>query len=249
MDNTDDPFSLTQAQIIERLEQRYGVEDAANMEENERMCLFLSLIVEDEDLPVYVPGEAATEDDDTRQTIVTSSAPDIVSDTAAPKKDEAGLILSLCDISGTDPESAKHLLEAMDWDLTAAVTMCMEGLDLGKRSPVRTPQQDGQDTQLVNVSGGLQSSARTASFTDVGEGTWRDVDPLLEAQQQEVAAQGPQGMTPNGWMTQQPVSRSVWGDIMMAGGGLGHHFVGGGEGSGYGGNFGGNTFTIISNHK
>ena len=263
MDNIDDPFTLTQVQIIERLEQRYGVEDAANMEENERMCLFLSLIVEDEEpiepIPVYSPAESASADgehldiNDTRQG-TTTSAPNTVPDTVSSHKDEAGLILSLCDISGSDSESARHLLEAMDWDLTAAVSMCMEGFDIGQRSPARSSQQGattaGQDTELGNVSGGLQSSARNASFADIGDGTWRDVDPLLEAHQHEEAAQrqgqgqGQQGMIPNGWMTQQPGSRSVWGDIMMAGGGLGHHFVGGGEGSGSEGN----TLFFVSPH-
>ena len=249
MDNIDDPFVLTAEEIIQRLEQKYGVEDAANMDENERMCLFLSLIVEDEEpTPASAPAASADgellDTNDTRQ-----EALDPVSDTTSSDK-EAGLVMSLCDISGTDPESARHLLEALAWDLTAAVALlCTEG----QTSPGRSAPQGaiaGQDT----VSGGMQTSSRNTSFADIGEGTWRDVDPQEVAVQEPGQGQGPgpgqQNMIPNGWMTQQAGSRSVWGDIMMAGGGLGHHFVGGGggEGMGYEGNFEGDILSIHIYH-
>ena len=48
----------------------------------------------------------------------------VVMGSDARQYDEA--VASLCSITGTDEESARHLLEALGWDLNAAIAMYME---------------------------------------------------------------------------------------------------------------------------
>ena len=139
-EDNNDPFSLTEDQLVERLE-NLGIENARTMDVNERVILFLQLMGEAEAPPVEsvaTSGSSAsappassgglhTEEVGRGSANATTEGVDddvVVMGSDAKQYEEA--VSSLCSITGTDEESARHLLEALGWDLNAAIAMYME---------------------------------------------------------------------------------------------------------------------------
>ena len=149
----EDPFSLSAEQLISRLE-GFGIENVDEMDVNDRMILYLQLTEDAPPVQQQQPvAEAASRSSSSSAQLsaqvrsplseldsasaasvaqsdsrhideASNGAEDVVGSSDAAQYEEA--ITSLCSITGTDGESARHLLEALGWDLDAAVSMYME---------------------------------------------------------------------------------------------------------------------------
>ena len=163
-EDNKDPFSLSEDELVERLE-NLGIENVRAMDVNERVILFLQLMGEAEAPHVQPVGTSQSAPNAaSRGSASSASAPSASS--GGRHTDELGLesgnahegvdhdhvaaigsdarqyeeaVASFCSITGTDEESARHLLEALGWDLNAAIAMYMEQEGRYRGQPLDTP--------------------------------------------------------------------------------------------------------------
>eukprot|EP00596_Hydrurales_sp_CCMP1899_P010719 CAMPEP_0119034524 /NCGR_PEP_ID=MMETSP1177-20130426/1506_1 /TAXON_ID=2985 /ORGANISM="Ochromonas sp, Strain CCMP1899" /LENGTH=144 /DNA_ID=CAMNT_0006992003 /DNA_START=114 /DNA_END=545 /DNA_ORIENTATION=+ len=114
-----DPLSLSENELTEHLLQ-FGVEDVAAMNHSEKVSAMFTLMGEDP--PTSVSGLTPV----SNYTADNASLEGALHDASAVPSEEAEAIASYCSITGSDEDSARHLLEALGWDLDAAVNMHME---------------------------------------------------------------------------------------------------------------------------